>query len=184
MLAGDNGKTEAWVVVHAEPGSRIYAGLQPGVNREQFARALETGEVEPLLHQFEAQVGDCIFIPAGTVHAIGAGVVIAEIQQMSDATFRVFDWNRVGADGKPRTLHIEQALASIDFETGPVQPRSAEAQAVAGWRNRAPGPLPLLRDRPAQAQIGRPGGPVRPVHHPPGPGRIGRGAGMRARSIS
>ncbi len=132
VLAGDNGKTEAWVVVHAEPGSRIYAGLRPDVNREQFARALETGDVEPLLHQFEARVGDCIFIPAGTVHAIGAGVVIAEIQQMSDATFRVFDWNRVGADGQPRTLHIEQALASIDFETGPVQPRSAEAQPVAG----------------------------------------------------
>ncbi|HEU5118717.1 MAG TPA: mannose-6-phosphate isomerase, partial [Isosphaeraceae bacterium] len=87
---------------------------------------------EPLLHQFEARAGDCIFIPAGTVHAIGAGVVIAEIQQMSDATFRVFDWNRVGADGKPRTLHIEQALASIDFETGPVQPRSARAQPVPG----------------------------------------------------
>ncbi len=131
-LADDNGKTEAWVVVHAEPGSRIYAGLQPGVNRDQFAKALETGQVEPLLHHFEARPGDCIFIPAGTVHAIGAGVVIAEIQQMSDATFRVFDWNRVGADGQPRTLHIEQALASIDFHSGPVNPLKAKPVTVEG----------------------------------------------------
>lgn len=132
VLADDNGKTEAWVVVHAEPGSRIYAGLRPGVRREAFAQALNEGRVEPLLHRFEPRPGDCIFIPAGTVHAIGAGVMVAEIQQMSDATFRVFDWNRVGADGKPRALHIEQALASIDFETGPVHPRRAEVEEVPG----------------------------------------------------
>jgi mannose-6-phosphate isomerase len=131
-LAGDNGKTEAWVVVHAEPGSLIYAGLQPGVGRDQFARALETGQVEPLLHRFEAHPGDCIFIPSGTVHAIGSGIIIAEIQQMSDATFRVFDWNRVGPDGKPRALHIEQALTSIDFETGPVLPVRPVRREVEG----------------------------------------------------
>src|SRR4051812_7741191 len=74
-LADDNGKTETWVVLHNEPGSLIYAGLKPGISREQLARSLESNDVEPLLHRFEARQGDCIMIPAGTVHAIGAGVV-------------------------------------------------------------------------------------------------------------
>jgi mannose-6-phosphate isomerase len=121
-LAGDNGKTEAWVILHAEPDSLIYAGLNPNVTRERFAEALNTGQVEPLLHRFHPRPGDCVLIPAGTVHAIGAGVVLAEIQQMSDATFRVFDWDRVDAQGRPRELHIPQALESIDFEAGPVNP--------------------------------------------------------------
>ncbi len=122
VLADDNGKTEAWVIVHAEPGSLIYAGLRQGVTRDDFARAMESGEVEPLLHRFEAKEGDCVMIPAGTMHAIGAGIVLAEIQQMSDATFRVFDWGRLGPDGQPRTLHPSQALACTDFEAGPVDP--------------------------------------------------------------
>src|SRR5262249_44750871 len=93
-LAADNGKTEAWVILHAEPGSVVYAGLRPGVTRDDLAGAMRSGAVEPLLHRFEPRQGDCILIPAGTVHAIGAGVVLAEIQQMSDATFRVHDWGR------------------------------------------------------------------------------------------
>ena len=121
-LADDNGKTEAWVVLHAEPGSLIYSGLRAGVDRSTFESALESGAVEPLLHRFEPKAGDCLFIPAGTVHAIGAGVMVAEVQQMSDATFRVFDWGRLGTDGRPRTLHISEALASIDFDAGPVVP--------------------------------------------------------------
>lgn len=123
-LANDNGKTEAWVILDAEPGALIYAGLKPGVNRSRFADAMKSGEVEPLLHRFEARPGDCIFIPAGTLHAIGAGVLLAEVQQMSDATFRVHDWGRVGADGRPRDLHPEQALRSIDFDAGAVWPVS------------------------------------------------------------
>jgi mannose-6-phosphate isomerase len=131
-LVNDNGKTEAWVVVHAEPGSLIYAGLRPGVTREAFARALETGEVEPLLHRFEPRSGDCILIPAGTVHAIGAGVVLAEIQQMSDATFRVFDWGRVGTDGRPRALHRAEALQATNFAAGPVNPLVPKLHRIAG----------------------------------------------------
>ena len=131
-LANDNGKTETWVVVHAEPGSLIYAGLKEGVSREAFAAAIESGEVEPLLHRFPARPGDCILIPAGIVHAIGAGVMIAEIQQMSDATFRVFDWNRVGADGKPRQLHVAEALESTDFAAGPVDPLRPEPESIPG----------------------------------------------------
>lgn len=136
-LVGDNGKTEAWVILHAEPGSLIYAGLNPGTTRERFEEALRRGEVEPLLHRFEPAVGDCVFIPAGTVHAIGEGILLAEIQQMSDATFRVFDWNRVGSDGKPRPLHIAEALESIDFETGPIGPVTAATEPCEGGRRQS-----------------------------------------------
>ncbi|SIO01086.1 mannose-6-phosphate isomerase, type 1 [Singulisphaera sp. GP187] len=132
LLANDNGKTEAWVIIHAEPGSLIYAGLNPGVTRPEFAEALKTGQVEPLLHRFEAKPGDCIMIPAGTVHAIGAGVVLAEIQQMSDATFRVYDWGRVGTDGRPRPLHLAEALESTNYAAGPVDPLNPTAIPIAG----------------------------------------------------
>ena len=131
-LVDDNGKTEAWVILHAEPGSLIYAGLKPGVTRDEFAQAMQAGAVEPLLHSFPARAGDCIFIKAGTVHAIGAGVVLAEVQQMSDATFRVHDWGRLGADGHPRTLHPDEALASIDFAAGPVDPLHPESLRIPG----------------------------------------------------
>jgi mannose-6-phosphate isomerase len=131
-LANDNGKTEAWVILAAEPGSLIYAGLKPGVGPDAFRRAIESGEVEPLLHRFKARPGDSILIEAGTVHAIGTGVLLAEIQQMSDATFRVFDWNRVGPDGKPRQLHVEQAMESIDFQRGPVNPISPDVEPIDG----------------------------------------------------
>jgi mannose-6-phosphate isomerase len=121
-LAADNGKTETWVVLHSDEGAVLYAGLRPGVTREAFAGAMRSGAVEPLLHRLAPRAGDCILIPAGTVHAIGAGIVLAEFQQMSDATFRVYDWGRVGPDGRPRALHLDQALASIDFDAGPVSP--------------------------------------------------------------
>lgn len=122
----DLGKTEAWVVLAAEPGSKIYAGLKPGVDREQLAAAIAAGQCETCLHEFEPRVGDCILIEAGTVHAIGAGLLIAEIQQASDTTFRLYDWNRVDRDGRPRELHIEQALNVIDFNRGPVSPSAAQ----------------------------------------------------------
>jgi mannose-6-phosphate isomerase len=131
-LANDNGKTEAWVIVAADPGSLIYAGLNRGVDRDALENAIRSGTVEPLLNHFEPKPGDCIMIEAGTVHAIGAGVLLAEIQQMSDATFRIYDWGRVGLDGKPRALHVDQALASIDFERGPVVPLRPVPVAIDG----------------------------------------------------
>jgi mannose-6-phosphate isomerase len=129
-LAGDSGKTETWVILQADPGSLIYAGLQQGVSRTEFAAAIRSGNVEPLLHRVEPRAGDCILIESGTVHAIGAGVLLAEIQQTSDATFRVYDWGRFGPDGKPRTLHIDQALESIDFERGPVKPIAPRLESL------------------------------------------------------
>ena len=123
----DLGKTEAWVVLAAEPGSKIYAGLKPGVTREQLSAAIESGNCEASLHEFEPQVGDCVLIKAGTVHALGAGLVIAEIQQASDTTFRLFDWNRVDAAGKPRQLHIAESLAVTDYMRGPVAAQQPQA---------------------------------------------------------
>jgi mannose-6-phosphate isomerase len=123
LVPPDLGKTEAWVVLHAEPGSKIYAGLKPEVTKSSLAAAVSAGRVEECLHVFEAKRGDCVFIPAGTVHALGAGLVIAEIQQASDTTFRLFDWNRVDAAGKPRPLHVEQSLATINYAAGPVSPQ-------------------------------------------------------------
>lgn len=118
----DLGKTEAWVVLASEPGSRIYAGLKRGFDSPALERELSRGTCELCLHQFEPCVGDCVFLPAGTVHALGAGLLIVEVQQSSDTTYRLFDWNRVGPDGKARALHIDQALAATDFTLGPVDP--------------------------------------------------------------
>jgi mannose-6-phosphate isomerase len=132
LLPPDRGKTEAWVVLAAEPGSKIYAGLKSGVTRDDLAAALARGDVAALLYEFEPDVGDCVFIPAGTVHALGAGLVIAEIQQASDTTFRLFDWNRVDADGKPRPLHIEESLATVDYARGPVAPQTPQPTAIVG----------------------------------------------------
>ncbi|SKA90119.1 mannose-6-phosphate isomerase, type 1 [Prosthecobacter debontii] len=109
-------KTEMWYIIQAQPSARLYAGLRAGVSREDFQQALHDGTTADLMHYIEPQGGDCLFLPSGRVHAIGAGLVIFEIQQNSDTTYRVFDWNRTGLDGKPRALHIEESLKSIDFD--------------------------------------------------------------------
>lgn len=108
-------KTEAWYIADAAPGAELYVGLKRGVTREQFEKKIATGEVAECFHRVPVRAGDTMFLPSGRVHAIGAGLVIFEIQQNSDTTYRVFDWNRAGLDGKPRELHVEQSLASIDF---------------------------------------------------------------------
>jgi mannose-6-phosphate isomerase len=118
----ESGKTEAWVIVADRPGSVVYAGLKGGIDRDALTRAVEDGTVERCLHALPVFAGDCVFIPAGTLHAIGEGLLIAEIQQTSDITFRLDDWGRLGADGKPRPLHVDQALECIDFNRGPVDP--------------------------------------------------------------
>ncbi len=113
---GSRLKSEAWYVLHAEPGARIYKGVKKGVTREAFRAALEKGEVEPLLNAIRVRAGDCFYLKSGTVHALGAGILAAEVQTPSDTTFRVFDWNRLGTDGKGRKLHVEEAMECIDFE--------------------------------------------------------------------
>ncbi len=136
-LAGDNGKTETWVILAAAPGSLIYSGLKSGVGPDELVKAIESGSVEALLHSFEPRPGDCILIEAGTVHAIGAGVLLAEIQQMSDATFRIYDWGRLQPDGTPRALHVSQAMESTRFDRGPVDPLKPAVEPIAcGTRER------------------------------------------------
>ena len=120
LVPPDLGKTEAWVIMAVEPGSFLYAGLKPGVDQEGLRRHIEAGTVEQALHRIQPQPGDCVFIPAGTVHALGEGLLVAEIQQASDTTFRLFDWNRVDEDGNSRPLHIEEGFRVIDFDRGPV----------------------------------------------------------------
>lgn len=121
MPQPDRGKTEAWYVIDAEPDAKLYAGLKSGVDRQTLVSAIENGQTEACLHVLSPKPGDCVFIPSGTVHALGEGLLVAEIQQASDCTFRLFDWDRVDKDGQPRQLHIEQALEVIDFERGPIE---------------------------------------------------------------
>ena len=116
----DLGKTEAWVVLASEPGSVIYAGLKPGVDHNALEAAIRQGHCETCLHVIHPKPGNCVFVPAGTVHALGAGLLIAEIQQSSDVTYRLFDWNRKGPDGQPRPLHIDRGLDATDFDRGPI----------------------------------------------------------------
>ena len=142
---GEGGKTEAWFVLAASPNSRVYAGLLPGVDEKCLRSALRAGTVGDCLHQFSPHPGDCVFLPAGTVHAVGGGVLMAEVQQTSDATFRLFDWNRRDAQGQSRQLHIEEALACIDWNSGPVHP--IRARDYPGANNSSPGSSGSIRQR-------------------------------------
>ena len=112
---GGEPKTEMWVVLDAAPGATIHAGLKAGMTLETVKSALRNGSLADALISFPVKSGDAIFIPAGRVHAIGEGCLIFEVQQNSNTTYRLFDWDRIGSDGKPRDLHVEQALASIDW---------------------------------------------------------------------
>ena len=112
---GGEAKDELWYVLDAVPDAQIYAGLRRGVTREQFEAALGNSSVAELVHRISVKGGDAIFMPSGRLHTMGHGILVAEIQQNSDTTYRVFDWNRVGADGKPRRLHVSEAMQSIDF---------------------------------------------------------------------
>ena len=109
-------KTECWYIISAAPGAVIYKGLKKDVTKEQFAKAIKDGTVAETLAEVEVCEGECHFLPAGTAHAIGAGLLIAEIQTPSDTTYRVFDWNRVDDAGKSRELHVAEALESIHFD--------------------------------------------------------------------
>lgn len=112
---GESGKAECWVILHADPDAWVIDGLRDGVTRDAFAAAVKDGTVEDLLTVRPVKAEDVIWIPAGHVHAAGPGIVFAEVQQTSDVTYRVFDWNRPGLNGKPRKLHVADALETINF---------------------------------------------------------------------
>ncbi|MFN4259240.1 MAG: type I phosphomannose isomerase catalytic subunit [Gemmataceae bacterium] len=120
---GDQGKTEAWVILAADADSAIYAGWRAGAQPEQIQQAIREHRLGEQLHHFVPKPGDCVFIPAGMVHAIGAGIVLFEIQQTSNVTFRLHDWDRVDpGTGQTRALHLEEALECLDFTSGPGAP--------------------------------------------------------------
>ena len=125
LCPGEGPKNEAWFILEAQPGSLVYAGLLPGVGPADLRAALAKGTIADCLHRFAPRPGDFLYLPAGTVHALGGGVLMAEIQQTSDATFRLFDWSRRDAQGNSRKLHVEESLACIDWTRGPVRPISA-----------------------------------------------------------
>ena len=110
------GKSEMWVVLHAEPGAELILGVKRGTTPQLFRQAIAEGRLEPHLHHIPVSAGDHVCVPSGTLHAIMDGLIIAEIQQNSNTTYRVYDWNRVGADGMPRPLHLNRALDVIDFD--------------------------------------------------------------------
>lgn len=109
-VEGEFGKTEMWYVVDCDEGAYLYYGFKEPTTKDQFKAAIENNTLTDILNKVEVKKGDCFFIESGTVHAIGAGLLIAEIQQNSNTTYRVYDYGRVGADGKPRELHVEKAL--------------------------------------------------------------------------
>ncbi len=136
---GGEPKTEFWYIAEAAAGAELYVGLKKGCTRQQFARELERGSVSECFHRVPVRAGDAMFLPSGRVHAIGAGLVIFEIQQNSDTTYRVFDWNRAGLDGKPRQLHVKESLESInfdDYEPELVRPQTDGSNGV---------PVPLVK---------------------------------------
>lgn len=123
LLGQPNGKSEAWVVIHAYDNSRVFAGLKPGVTRAALESHVADGSVEQCLHAFVPRVGDCISLPAGTIHA-ASGVLLAEVQQPSDTTFRLYDWNRLEVNGQPRSLHCERALQATAWPQPAIHPQT------------------------------------------------------------
>jgi len=123
---GGEPKTEFWYVAAAEPGAKLFVGLKAAMKRARFEEALRGGSIADHVHIIESKRGAAMFLPAGRFHAVGAGNVLVEVQQNSDTTYRVFDWNRLDDTGKPRPLHIDQALESIDFDD--VAPRLVQAK--------------------------------------------------------
>ncbi len=113
------GKTEAWYVLGARPGARLVIGIQPGTTREQMAQAIRDNALENLLVYAEVRAGDVLFVSSGTIHALGEGVLVYEIQQSSDTTYRLYDWGRLGLDGKPRALHIDKGTQVANMESLP-----------------------------------------------------------------
>jgi mannose-6-phosphate isomerase len=110
-----NGKTECWYILEAAPGASIVLGWSRDTSREEYLARVKDGTLGELLRHVPVKAGDVFYLPAGTLHSIGAGIVLFEVQQASDLTYRIFDWNRVGADGKPRPLHVEKAADVLDF---------------------------------------------------------------------
>jgi mannose-6-phosphate isomerase len=158
-------KTEMWFITEAQPGAALFVGLRRGVNRAEFRRRISDGTVAECFHRHNVKSGDAMFLPSGRVHAIGSGNVIFEIQQNSDTTYRVFDWNRVGLDGKPRELHIEQSLASIDFDDFEPELQTRKVEQHGGAMVRPVSKCPLFSVEQINLAAGRSTGLAQDIMH-------------------
>jgi mannose-6-phosphate isomerase len=161
MGVGQHGKTECWVFL--ADGGEICQGTRPGLTRLDFERALAEHRIGSTLNRFEARRGDVFFLPAGTVHALGEGCLLYEVQQTSDITFRVYDWDRLGLDGKPRPVHVAESLATIDFsrrEYGPHVPEAWRPLAAPGCEERGLIACPhfILREQRVRGCLDQPVG--------------------------
>ncbi len=136
---GGDPKTEMWCVLKPGP---LFAGVKPGTTAADVERAVKDGSFEDILVRYETKVGECYFIPGGLVHAIGEGTSVYEVQQPSTTTFRLYDWGRVGADGKPRQLHVKEALAAMDLALPPPVPSESVDCPYFSFRKAAAGVLP------------------------------------------
>lgn len=175
-------KTEMWYVTHADPGAELHVGIKRGVTRALFEQRLRDGNVADCFHRVPVRSGTVMFLPSGRVHAIGGGIVLFEIQQNSNTTFRVHDWNRPGLDGKPRELHVEESLQCIDFD-------DLEPEAIRGTPSGADGfqrrdlirdPLFTVREYTLEAGrefVGEAGGRAVIVAVAAGRLKVGDGAG-------
>ncbi len=134
---GEYGKTEAWYVMYAEPGAKLIAGLKDGTTKEVFKKAVNEGAIEKCMHELEVKKGDLIFLPSGRIHALMKNIVINEIQQNSDTTFRLYDWGRLGFDSKPRPTHIKEAMDVINFDD--YEPKPAKKEWIDEGNNRHAG---------------------------------------------
>lgn len=141
---GEKGKSEMWVVLDAEPGAQVIYGLKAGISLEDFAAAIREDRPLEVMRQVPVQAGDVLYVPAGTIHALGRGLMVAEIQQSSDTTYRVYDYNRPGLDGKPRELHVEQALAVTRCGDPPKVTHPAEP-ALCEWEEICRSPYFIVR---------------------------------------
>jgi mannose-6-phosphate isomerase len=121
---GGRPKSEAWVILDASPGAVLYLGLRPGTTRAALEAAIAAGRVEELLRTVAVRAGDVVAVRPGTVHALGGGVLLAEVQQPSDTTYRIYDWGRLGLDGRPRALHVSESLEAVELEAAPVPLRA------------------------------------------------------------
>jgi mannose-6-phosphate isomerase len=147
---GGEPKTEMWYIVQAGPAAELFAGLKRGVTRAEFEKQLANGTVANCFHRIPVKPGDAMFLPSGRVHAIGADTLLFEIQQNSDTTYRVFDWNRLDADGRARQLHLAESLASMDFAD--FEPSLLPEATSPGY----PGTLrPLVKDKLFQVSLRR-----------------------------
>ncbi|AQT85488.1 mannose-6-phosphate isomerase ManA [Paenibacillus larvae subsp. larvae] len=145
LAKGELGKTEMWYVLDAKPGAKIIYGLKEGVDREQLKKAIEEDRILDSLQEVSVQAGDSFYIPAGTVHALGAGVLVAEIQQNSDTTYRLYDYNRPGLDGKPRELHIEDSLNVAAYEGAGATQMKTDLKQDQEWLTIAESPYFLVQ---------------------------------------